>query len=54
MMSNQDRVVSLKARHEALDGRIKAEQCRPYPDESTLHELKREKLRIKDEIANLV
>lgn len=53
-MSTQDRVVSLKARHEAIEGRLKAEQCRPHPDLGTIHELKREKLRIKDEIANLV
>ncbi|GAB5470355.1 MAG: hypothetical protein Kilf2KO_33850 [Rhodospirillales bacterium] len=52
-MSTQDRVLSLKARHEAVEGRIKAESIRPAPDERTLHELKRQKLRIKDEIADL-
>ena len=52
-MSTQDRVLSLKARHEAIEGRLKLEQTRPYPDEHTIHELKREKLRIKDEIATL-
>ncbi len=52
-MPTQDRVVSLQDRHHALEDRIKAEQSRPAPDENTICELKREKLRIKDEIAAL-
>ncbi len=52
-MPTQDRVVSLQERHTNLEDLIKTEQNRPFPDESAIHELKRKKLRIKDEIAAL-
>lgn len=52
-MSTQDRVVSLQERHTNLEDLIKAEMSRPSPDEGAVYELKREKLRIKDEIAAL-
>ncbi|MEQ8652655.1 MAG: YdcH family protein [Kiloniellales bacterium] len=52
-MPTQDRVVSLKERHTNLEDLIKSEQSRPSPDENAIYELKREKLRIKDEIAAL-
>ncbi len=52
-MTTQDRVVSLQQRHTDLDDQLKTEQSRPAPNESTIYELKREKLRIKDELAAL-
>jgi len=52
-MSMDERVASLKAKHEALELQIHEEETRPHPDELTLHQLKKEKLRIKDEIAAL-
>ncbi len=52
-MPTQDRVISLQERHHVLEDLIKAEQSRPSPDDNAIHELKREKLRIKDEIAAL-
>ncbi|MEO1191519.1 MAG: DUF465 domain-containing protein [Pseudomonadota bacterium] len=52
-MSTQDRVLSLQARHQAVDSQLKAERIKPAPDDKILHELKREKLRIKDAIAEL-
>lgn len=52
-MSNEERVAALKAKHQALEDKIQEEEARPHPDDVTLHQLKREKLRIKDEIAGI-
>lgn len=52
-MSMDDRVASLMAKHEALESKIQEEEARPHPDDITIHQLKKEKLRIKDEIAAL-
>ncbi len=52
-MLTEERVAALKAKHQALDDRIHREEQRPHPDESTLHQLKREKLRIKDEMSGI-
>jgi len=43
---------SLLTKHASLERAIDEENHRPYPDEFRLTELKREKLRIKDEIAH--
>ncbi len=51
-MSYQERLDALKARHEALESAIAEEKNHPQPDESRIHTLKKQKLRIKDEIAN--
>jgi hypothetical protein len=52
-MSLQDRIESLKARHAALETAIEAETRRPSPDTAQVVTLKRQKLRIKDELANM-
>lgn len=52
-MSLQDRIESLRARHHALEDAIDQEIHRPLPNDDLLHDLKRQKLRIKDEIAQL-
>lgn len=52
-MSLEDRISSLKNKHQDLENAIEVETNRPNPDEIQLHTLKKEKLRIKDEIANL-
>ena len=44
---------SLNERHRSLEEQISSELKRPKKDESRLHELKRLKLRIKDQIAGL-
>lgn len=49
-MSLQDRIESLKARHAAIDSAIQMETRRPLPDDTQLADLKRQKLRIKDEL----
>jgi uncharacterized protein len=41
---------SLKSRHAQLDAQIHAEERRPAPDSALLARLKKEKLRLKDEI----
>jgi hypothetical protein len=52
-MSHEEHVAALKAKHQALEEKIQEEEARPHPDDVTLHQLKREKLRIKDEIAGI-
>jgi hypothetical protein len=52
-MSLQDRIETLRARHRSLEEAIDQEIARPLPNDDTLSELKRQKLRIKDEIFQL-
>jgi hypothetical protein len=52
-MSLQDRIESLRARHRSLEEAIDQEISRPMPNDETLSDLKRQKLRIKDEIFQL-
>jgi uncharacterized protein len=42
----------LKARHREIDTRIQEEERRPSPDEIKIAKLKREKLKLKEEIHN--
>ncbi|WP_315760892.1 YdcH family protein [Sphingomonas sp. Y38-1Y] len=44
---------ALEAKHATLDRRIAAERQRPLPDQALLGELKRHKLRVKEEIASI-
>ncbi len=44
-------VAALKAKHAGLEARLHDEQARPSPDIVTVQKLKRQKLRIKEEIA---
>ena len=44
---------SLDHRHQELETLISSEMRHPHPDETRVHELKRLKLRIKDQIARL-
>jgi hypothetical protein len=52
-MSLQGHLVELERRHEALKKEIDHEQHRPRLNETKLHELKRKKLQLKDEITRL-
>ncbi len=52
-MAVDDRVDTLKAKHAHLEREIEEEFNRPLPDSAHLSELKREKLRIKEEIVRL-
>lgn len=42
---------ALEAKHAGLDRRIAEETRRPSPDQTRLHDLKKQKLRLKEEIA---
>ena len=52
-MTMQDYVESLRSKHAYLERQIDDEMHRPLPDQSTLTRLKREKLRLKDELARM-
>ena len=52
-MTMHDYVESLRSKHAVLEQQIDDEMHRPLPDQAILTRLKREKLRIKDEIARL-
>jgi hypothetical protein len=52
-MTMDDRIESLRSKHASLDATLQSEVTRPLPDDSLIHDLKRQKLRIKDEIVRL-
>lgn len=43
-------ISALEAKHASLDSRIAAEQARPAPDRLVIADLKRRKLRVKEEL----
>ncbi|HEY0625235.1 MAG TPA: YdcH family protein [Allosphingosinicella sp.] len=49
----QAHISALQTRHAGLDARISEEVQRPMPDMATLSRLKKEKLRIKEEMLGL-
>lgn len=50
-MTAADEVMDLKHRHAELEKTIEDEINRPHPDQNVIASLKKEKLRIKDELA---
>ena len=48
-----DTIETLKTKHHALEAAIDEENNRPHPDELEIASLKKQKLRIKDEIVSL-
>ena len=48
---DQQHAVALESKHAGLDRQIEDEERRPHPDEIRLAQLKKEKLRIKDQLA---
>lgn len=52
-MSMVERIESLKARHAALERSIHDEEIRPHPNDDVIADLKKRKLKIKDELAAL-
>ena len=44
-------VEELTSQHASLAAQIDEEEHRPHPDEDLLHRLKKERLKIKDELA---
>jgi hypothetical protein len=49
-MQTVESVVSLRDKHASLKRAIEEENLRPHPDDVRISQLKREKLRIKDEM----
>ena len=45
-------IEALQAKHQGLERRIREEMNRPAPDVGTLQSLKKQKLRIKEEITH--
>jgi hypothetical protein len=52
-MSLHERIEALKAKHHALEVALEEENNRPHPDDFEIIRLKKQKLQIKDELANL-
>ncbi|WP_020594433.1 YdcH family protein [Kiloniella laminariae] len=52
-MAAAERIESLRVKHGSLENAIDRENHRPLPDESLLMSLKKEKLRVKDELQHL-
>jgi hypothetical protein len=52
-MASEKHISSLQDKHAELEHAIELENSRPLPDEMLIQELKRQKLRIKDEIARI-
>ena len=52
-MSIQGRIEELSSKHKELENKIKVQQKQPFTDTLHLTELKRRKLRIKDELHDL-
>ena len=52
-MSMLEHVDSLRTKHAHLDEQIDEEMHRPMPDQAIVTRLKKEKLRVKEEIAGL-
>jgi hypothetical protein len=49
----QPHISALQAKHADIEAQISAESQRPMPDTVTISRLKKEKLRVKEEIAGL-
>ncbi len=52
-MSIVKHLEALKAKHEALDFEIEQESNRPLPDQSLISNLKKQKLKIKEEMEEI-
>jgi len=48
---NSSHVNALQAKHQGLEDSLKQEMLRPAPDEAKIQAIKKQKLRIKEEIA---
>jgi hypothetical protein len=48
-----EKVESLKSQHRALEAKLEDEDKRPHPDEELVKIIKRQKLRIKDELQSM-
>jgi len=53
MATADGRIDALKLKHQQIDDTLQSETSRPFPDDSAIASLKKEKLRLKDEINRL-
>jgi hypothetical protein len=52
-MSVEEHIRALRSKHADLEGQIVQETSRPHPDQIAIVSLKKQKLRIKDELAKI-
>ncbi len=52
-MALEQRIESLKKRHEEIEALLHQEETRPAKDEAKIHQLKQDKLKLKDELSKL-
>lgn len=52
-MGQDARLETLREKHEELDHQIEKEENRPLPDYAEVHTLKKQKLRLKDELTRM-
>tara|TARA_R110002124_G_scaffold284204_1_gene461083 strand:- start:493 stop:837 length:345 start_codon:yes stop_codon:yes gene_type:complete len=50
ILMDKNHMSALRTKHEALDRKINEEETRPLPDTIRIHSLKKEKLRLKEEL----
>ena len=50
-MSDKEQMIALKAKHSELENALRIEISRPQPDQAVVSQIKKQKLRIKDELA---
>lgn len=53
-MALEQRIETLRKRHNEIDLQVRSEEARPFPDVVRLHQLKHQKLNLKDEMARLM
>lgn len=49
----QNRLTALKEKHAQLDALIAEENTHPHPDDTRIHEYKKQKLKVKEEIEEI-
>lgn len=52
-MGKLERVDALRQKHVDLDSMIDDEEKKPLPDDAVIHDLKKQKLKIKDELSGM-
>ena len=52
-MTEEETVAVLKSKHHELEDKLDSEIGRPYPDDIIVADLKRQKLKVKDELASM-
>lgn len=52
-MGQSERINSLRSKHQDIESRIEDEARKALPDDVAIHALKKQKLRIKDELRSM-